>query len=577
MADIDFVLHGVDTSSGTYMAWESETFAPQYVVANLQHVRDAVKKLNEGLPDFGEGLDGIGGEQVAAMIAGGFADAESRSDSRPLVASGDNIQETDVDATFAGSIKRLRELGNQPIFSVVGDDFLVKVMQPVVDALQLGGFLETLRAEIEKARENGNRIVLAVNPPASCGQVPWEMIPTGGTREDGTREVLLDVVDVVTMAPILARDGNPDLPHPAWHSGNGVYLIQPWIDITKKDNEVRDRAVLACGLGRQWLNEIGARNHGRPRNDQDLVPLDGLAGRAWLSENLRKERSSICAGNRNEAITRLLYVGHMAGMGTSSSLMLKDSRDVFGMAELTSEGLRPFSAIDLTANTNAWREEYYRRSNAEAEARRQASKNTDSATDEGFDLSVGSLAAGPKWEEYKLPDKELLQWNDDGSTTLLYAEGENIWPMPPRVGLVACYSGGEASQVEPYGMVTACLEAGAELVLATRWTMLTDRAFRWTEKIREIGALPGNAGHLVEAAWAQRETMWEDWDPKGPFYELARAVDAWLQSEDPIGDMHAWKRNKLAEWRKDASNPKNSPITWTGVTAYRAPDRTVRN
>ena len=46
MADIDFVLHGVDTSSGTYMAWESETFAPQYVVANLQHVRDAVKKLD---------------------------------------------------------------------------------------------------------------------------------------------------------------------------------------------------------------------------------------------------------------------------------------------------------------------------------------------------------------------------------------------------------------------------------------------------------------------------------------------------------------------------------------------------
>lgn len=204
MADIDFVLHGVDTSSGTYMAWESETFAPQYVVANLQHVRDAVKKLNEGLPHFSEGLDGIGGEQVAAMIAGGFADAESRSDSRPLAASGDNTQETDADATSAGTIKRLRELGNQPIFSVVGDDFLVKVMQPVVDALQLGGFLETLRAEIEKARENGNRIVLAVNPPASCGQVPWEMIPTGGTREDGTREVLLDVVDVVTMAPILA-------------------------------------------------------------------------------------------------------------------------------------------------------------------------------------------------------------------------------------------------------------------------------------------------------------------------------------------------------------------------------------
>lgn len=576
MADIDFILHGVDTTTGTYMAWESRTFAPQYVVASLNHVRDAVTRLSDGLPHFGGGRSNVAGEDVVAEIGGGLWNADDELDSEISAALGAEAYAGDErDRKGATAIAELRELSDQAMLTARADDFVSEIMQSLVDALQLQRFLEGLRNDIEKARRSGDRIVLAVNPPASCGQVPWELIPTGRKCEDGTREVLLDIVDVVTMAPILARDGNPQVPHPAWRPGGGVYLIQPWIDLTLPLRDKFNRRhftespVITIEEEESWREEVAGLR------DDSVLPPNGLANRCWLSTVLREDRTFASRDNRNKKITRLVYVGHMAGMGTSSSLMLNDSERVFGMAERTAKGFRPFSAIDMTANTAVWREEYYRRSNAAAAARREASKAAVGlAEDDSNGLaSVRSLASEPRWDKYHLPEGVLVE-TSDGQHALLHVEGEDLWPMPPRVGLVACHSGAEASQVEPYGMVTACLEAGAELVLATRWTMLTDAAFIRIQFLRESASLPQQT---LEERKGILTRIRQRWGPKGPFYELARAVDTWLQSEDPIGDMHAWKRSKLAAWREDASDPRNSPITWAGVTAYRAPDRTVRD
>jgi len=127
-------------------------------------------------------------------------------------------------------------------------------------------------------------------------------------------------------------------------------------------------------------------------------------------------------------------------------------------------------------------------------------------------------------------------------------DGWDLWPMPPRVGLIACHSGSESASDEPFGLAAGCLEAGAELVFATRWTMYTDQAFL--------------------------DYVTQD-NPIHPFHELATKVDEFLQSDTPIEDMSQWKRDKLAAWREHPSDIASAPITWAGLTVYRAPERRV--
>ena len=50
--------------------------------------------------------------------------------------------------------------------------------------------------------------------------------------------------------------------------------------------------------------------------------------------------------------------------------------------------------------------------------------------------------------------------------------GRDLSPMPPRAALIACGSGADVCHIEPFGLATALLENGAELVTATRWTLL---------------------------------------------------------------------------------------------------------
>ena len=64
-------------------------------------------------------------------------------------------------------------------------------------------------------------------------------------------------------------------------------------------------------------------------------------------------------------------------------------------------------------------------------------------------------------------------------------------------------------------------------------------------------------------------------NPIHPFHELATKVDEFLQSDTPIEDMSQWKRDKLAVWREHPSDIASAPITWAGLTVYRAPERRV--
>ncbi|MGY0502279.1 CHAT domain-containing protein [Nocardia sp. FBN12] len=110
--------------------------------------------------------------------------------------------------------------------------------------------------------------------------------------------------------------------------------------------------------------------------------------------------------------------------------------------------------------------------------------------------------------------------------------GRALWPMPSRVALIACESGGDLRFTEALGLTTAALSAGAELVTATRWPLPTDHAF-----------------HTLTPTTTY------------PLQSAICAVDTAHDSPTPIPTLLTWQRSRLAAWRA-APMPENSPLLW---------------
>ncbi|MFE3320358.1 CHAT domain-containing protein [Nocardia sp. NPDC059195] len=110
--------------------------------------------------------------------------------------------------------------------------------------------------------------------------------------------------------------------------------------------------------------------------------------------------------------------------------------------------------------------------------------------------------------------------------------GRDLWPMPSRVALIACESGGDLRFTEALGLTTAAMAAGAELVTATRWPLPTDHAF-----------------HTLTPTTTY------------PLQSAICAVDTAHDSPTPIPTLLTWQRSRLAAWR-DTPTPENSPLLW---------------
>lgn len=465
----EFVLQGVDMRAFTYLSWESASCPPGCSRISREALSRPLAVLERSLPGFQPSRTGASFEGQTAGVPFWLEDEEWDA-----VAGGEvpaNVRET-VSRSMSGC---LMDAG---IFA----DFLSSLME----ALGLDGFIAAVKRESEAAAKLGRRVLLTLNPPPSLGQVPWELLPTGEFLEGGDAERLLDIVDVATMAPLLRRDADPSMPHPAWVPGRGLYLLRPWETWSGlRRGRASHGSVLGAGSLVEWRRRILSLGDG------SSGVVGGAYGRIRLAEDLSAE----------ERPTRLLYIGHVTGVDSNAALLLDDDASVFGRCAVDRLGYRWLSAEDLIA---------------------------------------GTLGAG-----------EAASDSEERS-------GPEIWPMPPRVGIIACHSGAESSSHEPFGLSTACLEAGAELVFATRWTMYTDLFFRWCVHLDE--------GEQSEAG------------PEGlpmPFNELAVEVDRLLRSPDPIASMNEWKRDRLRAWRKDPHDLLAAPITWAGLTVFRAPDRSV--
>ncbi|MFJ3895288.1 hypothetical protein [Streptomyces sp. NPDC090083] len=124
----------------------------------------------------------------------------------------------------------------------------------------------------------------------------------------------------------------------------------------------------------------------------------------------------------------------------------------------------------------------------------------------------------------------------------LRADGEpgaRIWPAPSRVALIGCESGGDLRFAESFGLATAMLHNGAELVTATRWALPTSFAFH------RLAQLPDSVRPLTEAVIA---------------------VDTAHEHEDPVLSLGGWQRAQLDRWRAEG-RVEHAPLLWAAITS----------
>jgi hypothetical protein len=112
-------------------------------------------------------------------------------------------------------------------------------------------------------------------------------------------------------------------------------------------------------------------------------------------------------------------------------------------------------------------------------------------------------------------------------------------PMPPRVALLACGSGGDYQFDEATGLVAAMILGGAQLVTATLWSLPTHAAYR------QFAAAPGEAD---------------------PMTEVVIAVDRAHEAADAGCAVNQWQRAQMRRWRDGDGTA--SPLYWAALVSF---------
>ncbi|OBB85463.1 CHAT domain-containing protein [Mycobacterium colombiense] len=118
-------------------------------------------------------------------------------------------------------------------------------------------------------------------------------------------------------------------------------------------------------------------------------------------------------------------------------------------------------------------------------------------------------------------------------------------PMPPRVALLACGSGGDYQFDEATGLVAAMILNGAQLVTATLWSLPTTAAYR------QFAGLSGAPGP----------------EPADPMAELVAAVDGAHDAAREAGcAVNRWQREQMRRWRD--GDVSASPLYWAALVTF---------
>lgn len=305
--------------------------------------------------------------------------------------------------------------------------------------------------------------------------------------ESGRR--LLDVADFVYDPPATVRTERSVTPD-SWTdraTGPVIFVIDPRTHTSAlKPILIADEA--AADMFRERVDSYVRA--GRARADYARRAVGGRVNRSTLHEWLLDATGS-----------RLFYYGHVSALADepgSASLHISDreSPSWGGLATPVGSHL-PLSALDLLLGTTT------------------------------------------------APNDNQRRYGSDEPLA-----GHQIWPMPPRVAVIACEGGADFRSSETFGLVIAMLNAGAELVTTTRWTMPTDRTF-----------------------WQYYEPL--ELQKSRPTTDFALTVDAAHDDPDAVGVLTAWQRDQLELWRQHG-DVAHTPLVWASLINTWAPASTTR-
>ncbi|MBA0046045.1 CHAT domain-containing protein [Mycobacteroides sp. LB1] len=110
-------------------------------------------------------------------------------------------------------------------------------------------------------------------------------------------------------------------------------------------------------------------------------------------------------------------------------------------------------------------------------------------------------------------------------------------PIPPRVALLACSSGGDYRFDEATGLAAAMILGGAELVTATLWSLPTAAAYS------QFGSYPTD-----------------------PMADTVAGVDRAHREVDAGRAVNRWQRAQLRRWR--GGDRAASPLHWAAVVSF---------
>ena len=492
-------LRGEDVLQQTYWAWEwSNVGNPQFKILQRDQLDIVLKLLDQSLPGFLEEEKKLAGKELADAIEEANLHFHLREDllEKETVTDNDRRVTLMINRCLTGAfsdIERERRL-----------------LSELSELLLPPELISELRKKSEKLSPDG--VEVRVLPAPCCARIPWEILPTNNPEDPDER--LLDLARVITMAPLLSRDGDEHINHPDWQAHKNeppLYIIDPSKDLLNKEKAEEWETILSDTKHPDLQGVLGEPgSYGALRKD---------VNRSWLRNALKIKRS------------RFIYFGHVIADESTAgktALWITDLPQVYGLGDVKLRRIqrrrkqrrRLLTAQDLFAGT----------ANKDFMEKRLTEKWNKPRKDAIL-------------KEFGQDQPEYPDGAKDSDGNGIEVQGVHLWPMPPRAALIACSSGEDYTHPEPFGLVTAFLELGAEIVTATRWTMLADAAF------------PGETAN--------------------PLSDIAFAADQILQDQDPNSALTKWQRQCLRSWR-ETNAITSSPLSWAALTNYYAPDRTER-
>ncbi|WP_129841594.1 hypothetical protein [Streptomyces sp. RFCAC02] len=331
-----------------------------------------------------------------------------------------------------------------------------------------------LTAQIRQVAARAGRPLVRIQPSPRVAQVPWELLAVGGDDGAGDGDDDVRLIDLADVVTTAPVSVPPGRRETAARTDTGAVVLV----LDPRIPGFRADSPLGSVLGPPGADPDLLTWVGGRLDAGAVVPPVTAPADAFRRTDLDRDW---LGGVLRKRPRRLMYVGHVSGAPVEGG----QSED---------------GALHLCCGP-------------------------------GTDGLAGTVRT-----HRPLAAKDLLL-----GTLPLRADGEpgaRIWPAPPLVALIGCESGGDLRFAESFGLATAMLHNGAELVTAARWVLPTSFAYH------RLAGLPASVRPLTEAVVA---------------------VDAAHEHRDPVRRLGRWQREQLDRWRADG-RIEHSPLLWAALT-----------